>query len=186
MLITGRKTANKLVLLFLLFTVRLVCTAQTVVYDWSGNSKTPEPYPTIRTTQLVTFKIKKVNDILFSYRLEVTQTPIPGNDFEVLRGLLGFAARSTALDGHKSTCKEADIAQEKLDAALKKINGDPNLPVGYGALPKHEHVSLDQTVNAWKLTGSAREEVDKSIAVAQSTCGDLGGLQVAYDEYSKA
>ena len=74
-------------LLCLILTFAAAANAQTVVYDWSSNSKVPESYPQIRRKQIVWFRITNVNDILFSYRLEVTQTPIAGHDFDYLAGI---------------------------------------------------------------------------------------------------
>jgi hypothetical protein len=163
--------------------------AQTVVYDWSGNSKTPESYPQIHSTQLVRFRIKKVNNILFSYRLEVTQTPIAGHDFDVLKELTPFgAAESAKFSKTKSACEqEVEKAKGVLDAALEKINGDPKLPPGYAALPKHETVNVDDSIAAWNSTQGVRDDVEKSATKVRNACsGGLDGFEVVYMTYSTA
>src|SRR3989442_6597256 len=111
------KTAQVASSLAIIICASIACCAQTVVYDWSGNSKTPESYPQIRRTQLVRFRIKKVNNILFSYRLEVTQTPMAGHDFDVLKELTPFgAAKSVALLDITPACEqEVGKANDVLD-----------------------------------------------------------------------
>ena len=45
------KTAQLVLSSAILICASIACCAQTVVYDWSGNSKTPESFPRIRNTQ---------------------------------------------------------------------------------------------------------------------------------------
>jgi hypothetical protein len=61
--------------------------AQKVTYDWSGNSKTADA-PRINRTQPVKFEITNVNDILFSYELEVTQKATDFDDFGLIQKVI--------------------------------------------------------------------------------------------------
>jgi hypothetical protein len=125
----------------------------TVVYDWSSNSKVPESYPRITRTQTVTFRITNVNDILFSYRLEVTQKPMEFDDFKQIAGLFQQLLTKTTKSENQQIGKCSGLALELKDAlkvASKAIGDDTALPIGYLAASSHPSVALSQSLEAWK------------------------------------
>ncbi|MCU1264534.1 MAG: hypothetical protein JWM21_852 [Acidobacteria bacterium] len=151
---TLRSHLSQFVLTFVfMMAAALSGAAQSVEYDWTSTSKTPESYPQIRRTQLVTFKIKNVNDILYSYRLEVTQTPMEFDDFglisKLIAGLPQAKAQIEGLDTEETCASAMAKAVVKLNAAIAEINGDVNLPTGYAAKKTHDHVALQTSVEAW-------------------------------------
>jgi hypothetical protein len=134
-----------------LVTAAVAASAQTVVYDWNSNEEVPESYPRIIRRETVTFRIRNVNDILYTYKLEITQTPITGEDFEKIAGLLnrvpGGGPR-TALAGN---CQGLELNARSLTrTALDAINKDPKLPVGYAATSPHVSIPVEQSIAAWK------------------------------------
>jgi hypothetical protein len=184
--ISVKNPGKAILLVGVILAVNIVCSAQTVVYDWSGNSKTPESYPQIRSTQLVTFKIKNVNNILFSYRLEVTQTPIAGSDFEII-SKLGFSSGSkTNVNLAASPCDQAIAnARQKIADAKNSIDDNPKLPAKYASSP-HISIPLADTVAAWDSTENDRKAANKSVADAQNVCSLPPDLQHDYDIYTLA
>jgi hypothetical protein len=138
-------------LLFVTFAcVSWLSHAQTVVYDWSSNSKVPESYPKITRPQKVTFRITNVNDILYTYRLEVTQTPIVGDDFGHISALFKLFTPS---GGNKNALSKCEGLEEEVKDAIQKaideINKDPKLPVGYAASATHTSIPLEDSKRAW-------------------------------------
>jgi hypothetical protein len=128
----------------------LVTRAQTVVYDWSSDSKVPESYPTINRKQNVTFRITNVNDILFSYRLQVTQQPKDADDFKYIAGLLqSFIPKGSATGASGCTGLSGEL-QDAVKTAIEAIDQDPFLPVGYAASQSNASVPLSQSVSAWR------------------------------------
>jgi hypothetical protein len=126
-----------------------------VVYDWSSDSETPESYPKVTRRANVTFTITNVNNILFTYKLTVTQEPIASDDFKHLAGLFknftGKANTAKAAAGVVGSCtsKEAELL-EAFKNANQAINDDPKLPVGYAASATHTSIPLVDSVNAWR------------------------------------
>src|SRR5690349_1273878 len=76
-----------------------------VVYDWK--TKTLESSPKINRTQTVRFKIENINDILFKYSMEVSQTPISSDgEWSIIKefmGIGGAAAKATTSDSPCTT-----------------------------------------------------------------------------------
>lgn len=180
---------GKLAQLILVFAVGLsattIASAQTVEYDWNSTSKTPESYPQIRRKQRVTFRIKNVNDILFSYRLEVTQTPIEPDDFALISKLLFPAPGNKALNA----CSNAvDVANAKLQAAADEISADPKLPVGYAKSSTHSSIPLNDSIAAWHSHGKAIAEVKTYVEKATNACGGDPGVELlnAYAAFEKS
>lgn len=148
---TGKSILFRLVLLLgVALSVTAVGSAQ-VVYDWSSNSKAPESYPRITRKQKVTFTITNVNDILYSYRLEVTETPIASDDFkhitEIVMGSTGLSDRS---DSEDPCSAKKDELLRAFEAAKNAINEDPKLPIGYAASKTHTSIPLSETIAAWR------------------------------------
>ena len=150
-------------LVSLLVTSAAAANSQTVVYDWKDGGDTPEQYPQIVHTETVTFRIRNVNDILFSYKLRITQTPITGPDFNTLAGLGGFPA-GAPLTGAVKGCAALELTAKNLtNAALDKLNGEPKLPPGYAKLSKHESVPLEDSIAAWNKLLPAINEAENAI-----------------------
>ena len=150
--------------------------AQTVVYDWSGDSKVPESYPRIVRRQTVWFRITNVNNILYSYRLEVTQTPIEGNDFDHLAGLLKHFRQGGTKAGVLTACEDAQQAAENLtNKAIKAINADPKLPIQYAKTSPHVSVPVQDSVNAWKSHLTDVMAALEAIADYRQQCGTAIG-----------
>ena len=137
--------------LVILVSTSAAARAQTVVYDWSSDSKVPESYPRITRRENVKFRITNVNDILFNYKLEITQTPISSDDFANLSGMLSRFSRSVTTTGAVPTCQALREEAELLtNQAITAINANPKLPVGYAKSSPHISVPLQDSINAWK------------------------------------
>lgn len=162
--------------------------AQTVEFDWNSTNKSPESFPQIRRKQLVTFRIRNVNDILYTYRLEVTQTPMEVDDFALISKLL-FPAPANAANKAPNRCSDAvDKANAKLQAAADEISGDPKLPVGYEKSPTHGSIPLSDSVAAWRTHDKAIMEVGVAVENALKQCsGDPGSELInAYTAFRKS
>lgn len=121
-----------------------------VVYDWSSNSKVPESYPKIVRKQRVTFTITNVNDILYSYRLEVTQTPMEFDDFKHITGLFKGFTTSASPKG-AGGCSDLELElEDALKEARDAISADPKLPVGYAKSSPHTSIPLRDSIAAWR------------------------------------
>jgi hypothetical protein len=144
----------------------ITASAQKVTYDWSGNSKTADA-PRITRTQPVKFEIQNVNDILFSYKLEVTQKSMDFDDFGLIKKLIPNLSPATHSG---NSCGAALIqATTKLKFAADQIDKDPKLPVGYAASAQHISISLNDSKNAWNTLrgGVIQVAIDKAEAAIQ-------------------
>jgi hypothetical protein len=151
-----------LIRFLLLFAITIFMTsmssAQTVVYDWSSNSKVPESYPRITREQNVTFNINNVNDILYSYRLEVTQTPMAFDDFNHIAAIFKrFTPSGTT--GALANCPGLkDELKGALQDAIRAISEDPKLPIGYAASTPHTSIPLRDSIAAWRSHAAVIKE----------------------------
>jgi hypothetical protein len=146
--------------------------AQTVVYDWSSSSKVPESYPKITRKQTVTFRITNVNDILFTYRLEVTQTPIPGNDFDNLAALFKLFNPGAKATANVSNCDGLTVeVKGAIQDAIKEISDDPKLPVQYAKAASHPSIPLRDSLAAWDSHAAAIKNARDGIdALVKQNC----------------
>lgn len=130
--------------------------AQVVVYDWAVKGDAPKSYPTITRRQAVNIRIENVNDILFSYRMRVSQKRLDTSEFDTIAKLLitplPRAPVTAAMDFvavANAQCQNLNATlQERLEAATKAINKDPNLPVGYADRKSHPSIPLKDSVDA--------------------------------------
>lgn len=145
--------------------------AQSVVYDWTSDSKTPESYPTIRRRQTVTFRIKNVNKILYTYRLEITQTPRQADDFSHIAGLLRQLRGSQAEALSQDPCERArTLAENDTKAAIEAIAADEKLPIRYARLNPKVSVPLGESVAAWNSHGDAIASAETRIREYRNRC----------------
>jgi len=159
--------------------------AQKVSYDWSGNSKTADA-PRINRTQPVRFEITNVNDILFSYELEVTQKATDFDDF----GLIQKVIPAKIFTGAGQCMPTLNDAKRDLDTAIKAIDTNPKLPVQYAKTSPHVSVPLEDSRKAWNdLRG---KEIEAAIRQAEAAIGVCGAhpdlkkfLEDAYNPFKK-
>ena len=127
-----------------------------VIYDWAKGGDTPKSYPTITRKQKVHIQVININDILYSYRIEVTQTPLDTDDFAAIANLLTHPVKSAAPDALVPPCNERENALKlALDAATKEINEDKKLPTGYAGLATKTSIPLEQSIAAWESHADA-------------------------------
>lgn len=159
-----------MVISFLVMSAAGARAQQLVIYDWSSDATVPESYPRITRRQAVTFRITNVNDILFTYRLEITQTPIATNDFGKIAALLGRVPSGGKATAQMSTCEGLKTAAENLtSAALDKLIKEEKLPLGYAKASTQASVPLKDSVNAWNAL------LVSDINEAMDAIGDLRG-----------
>jgi hypothetical protein len=180
-------TLSRLCLLFAIALSVPAITVGQVVYDWSSNSKTPESYAKVVRKENVTFTITNVNDILYSYRLEVTETPIESDDFKHLTEIFkGFAARSTEIAKLTKDCSAEKARVLTAFAEVSKaINDDPKLPVGYGTLESRTSISLAESVQAWRSHGTALEDAVQLLSKLPKDCVLDDDDQKQIDDFRK-
>lgn len=171
-LVVSNRTVRWALLFVVMACLNSVSHAQTVVYDWSSSSKVPESYPKITRKQTVTFRITNVNDILYTYRLEVTQTPIVGNDFDNLAALFKLFNPAGKATGQTKGCPGLiSEVQGLIHQAIKEISEDPKLPVQYAKEATHPSIPLRDSQAAWEkhadAINKAREDID---ALVQQNC----------------
>jgi len=180
-----RKVVSLIQILGLILCAAVAASAQTVVYDWSGNSKVPESYPRITHKEVVHFNITHVNDILFTYRLEVTETPMDDNDFEKIKSLLNPAKSSADFAG--TDCKTLDAKLEKaIQDAVEAISIDPSLPARYATTLPHKSVSLDATLAAWRNHADAIAAVRAAAAALADKCDVSEQTNADYEAFDAA
>jgi hypothetical protein len=128
--------------------------AQEVVYDWSSDAKVPESYPTIRRKEKVTFHITHVNDILFSYKLNISQVPIDADDFKNFAAVgsffKGLSSKAQASLNPTSCDAAAEALATAITEAFEEIKKDKKLPIGYEANPPYKSIPLQQSIDARK------------------------------------
>lgn len=159
--------------------------AQGVIYDWAVKGDTPKSTPTITRHQTVNIRIENVNDILFKYRIRVSQKRFDSSDFDAIAKLLitkvpnaGVGAADAA-----ATCQNLNATlQNRLDAATKAINEDQNLPEGYAARTTHPSVPLQDSLNAWRKL--ERNEIAK-VDIAYDAIKSAGCELQIKDQYAK-
>lgn len=159
--------------------------AQVVVYDWAVKGTAPKSYPTITRRQAVNIRIENVNDILFNYRMRVSQKRFDSSDFDTFAGL--SITKMNPAPGVADDCQNSNATlQNALEAAKKAINKDPNLPVGYAARPSHPSVPLKDSLDAWrKLERNEIAKVEDAYhAIDPQKCAVLHKDQ--YDRFIEA
>lgn len=148
--------------------------AQVVVYDWAVKGEAPKSLPTITHRQPVTIRIENVNDILFSYRIRVTQKRLDTSDFDLFAKLaITPMTPAPGITDAASNCQNQNVTlQNRLEAAKNAIKEDPNLPLGYADRPSHPSVPLKVSQDAWRtLEGKEIAKVDTAYqAIDQRTC----------------
>ena len=160
-----------ILILTIAFAAQSIGSAQTVVYDWSSDSKVPESYPTITRRQTVVFRITNVNDILFTYRMEITQQPIAADDFGKLAALFKLFRPGDTTAGAVPTCAGLeDEVKALIQQAIKEVKQDPNLPVGYAARSSHPSVPVRDSINAWNSHKPAINEAIEEIGGFLTQC----------------
>jgi len=171
-------------ILGLILCAAVAASAQTVVYDWSGNSKVPESYPRITKKETVTFNIKEVNDILFTYRLEVTQSPIDDDDFKKIAAILkGFTSGGpTPAPGITANqCVTETEFANSLANARDSVAKDTQLPVGYATLATKASVSLAASKAAW-----GKHAKEAQALAGMTPCSISTPLKKEYADYVEA
>lgn len=128
-----------------------------VVYDWAQGGDTPKSFPSITRRQKVRIDVININDILYSYRIEVTQSPLDTSDFDAIKNLFPHAPKTTpAANGLLPPCDARENALKKaLDDATKEINEDVKLPTGYANSKSIASIPLEKSIEAWGLHGDA-------------------------------
>ncbi len=183
--VQSRRALVKAILLFSFLAGAICVNAQTVVYKWSSNAKEPESFPRITKRQTVTFNITEVNDILYKYRLEVTETPISYDDFNAIASILQGFGKSNAPAAKSGQCvTEANFSDTLIDNRDRLI-ADPLLPLGYANLAKKSSVSLKASVDAWIIHRKAADKLAEDLSrLCQPPLS--AGLDDIYKKYSKA
>jgi hypothetical protein len=161
--------------------------AQVVIYDWAVKGDAPKSYPTITRRQAVNIRIENVNDILFSYRMRVTQKKLDSSDFDTIAGLAitpESTVESVAADAAPCANQQNLNAtlQERLGAATKAIREDPNLPEGYAARTTHPSVPLKDSQDAWRTL--EKNEIAK-VDLAYRAIKSPGCVVEHQDEYDR-
>lgn len=159
--------------------------AQVVVYDWAVKGAAPKSYPTITHRQAVNIRIENVNNILFSYRMRVSQKNLDTSDFDLFAKLLITPMSKTAAVDASSPCPNQqnlnETLQSRLQAAKDAINKDPNLPPGYADRKSHPSVPLQDSVDAWReLERNEIAQVEVAYHAIQKPC-----IVLLPDEYAK-
>jgi len=150
------RSLTRFAVLFLFVLMATTTKAQTVVYKWSSNAKEPESFPRITTRQTVTFNITEVNDILYSYRIEVTETRADYADFDAIKEILTRGIAKS--DANKSGTCEAELT-ESLAVAMKALRDDPLLPLKYEKLATKESISLRASLAAWSVHSKTANKI---------------------------
>jgi hypothetical protein len=140
-------------LIFIAICAPALCSAQVVTYDWEAKGDKPESFPAqLSKKELVTFQIRNVNDILYTYHLRVSLTPIPNNDWQNIAGLPPFSfggafVRTVNCD---KLLSDAQQYQAKINSEINSTS-NTKLPVGYAALAKKDQksVPLRETLAQW-------------------------------------
>jgi hypothetical protein len=173
------------ILLFSFLAATMSVTAQTVVYKWSSNDKEPESYPRITKRETVTFNITEVNDILYKYRLEVTETPISYDDFNAIASILRGFAKTGAPAAKAGQCVTEGNFSDTLMENRDRLVADPLLPLGYDKLAKKTSVSLKASQDAWSIH---RKAADKLAGDLSRLCQPplSASLDNQYQKYVKA
>jgi hypothetical protein len=180
---------NLTLLAFMAFGTAAICSAQVVTYDWAVKGDKPDSYPSQLTRkEQVTFQIRNVNDILYTYHLKVSLTPIPNNDWQNVAGLSLFPAVPGPLG---NPCQQLlSDANGYLATVQKEINSTENtkLPIGYAALPKKDQksVPLSDTLAQWN--DKIRTPLDNLRDTAGKIfkqCNDPT-FKTAYDKFQNA
>ena len=145
--------------------------AQVVIYDWKVKGDAPKSYPTITRRQAVTIRIENVNDILFSYRMRVTQRRFDSSDFDSIAGLAITRIQPAPGDA-VDICDSLNMTlQSRLDTAQKAITDDDKLPIGYARQPSHPSIPLQDSLDAWLSHAPAIEAVRSAYqAVINKKC----------------
>src|SRR5260370_28787344 len=137
-----------LVFLFAIVSGAAAAASAQVVYDW--RTKTLQSYQRITRTQIVRFRVENVNDVLYKYSLEVTQTPIPSD------GEWATIAQFVKLNPTVTTNQSPSVCLQDLGNALSllkqvstDISNDPNLPEEYAKSSPHTSVPLKDSLDAW-------------------------------------
>ncbi len=147
--------------------------AQMVIYDWSVKGDAPKSYPTITRRQAVTIRIENVNDILFSYRMRVTQRRFDSSDFDAIARLLikQTPQPSSAPNALPDPCNPLNRAlEEALRTAKKAIKEDVNLPIGYADQTSHPSISLKDSLDAWRGHAQAIDAVNNAYKAVIIKC----------------
>ncbi|HKP81431.1 MAG TPA: hypothetical protein VJT69_05410 [Pyrinomonadaceae bacterium] len=121
-----------------------------VIYDWAKGGDTPKSVPNITRRQKVRIDVININDILYSYKIEVTQTPLDTDDFAAIKNILLGAPKPAPATDVLPRCDVRENALRKaLDDATKEINKDANLPTGYAASGSTTSIPLKDSIAAW-------------------------------------
>src|ERR1044072_760433 len=122
-----------------------------VVYDWKSSSDKPKSYPTITRKQKIRIEVINVNDILYSYRIEVTQTPLDTSDFDFIANLLSHPAKlAPATEGIPKCLQLENDLRAELDKAKNEIDSDEKLPTRYAQLDPKKSIPVEQSIAAWQ------------------------------------
>lgn len=149
----------KAIILFSFCAGAVSVSAQTVVYKWSSDAKVPESYPRITKRQTVTFNITEVNDILYQYRLEVTETPISYDDFAAIAAILRGFNKVTPPAGKIAGCVSPEDFTNSLHENAERISNDTLLPEGYKNVVDKKSVSLKASLDAWSIHRKAADKL---------------------------
>lgn len=171
-----RLSVSRLWLLMVIIIGLSAVTQAQVVYDWK--TKTLDSSPTIHRTQTVRFRITNVNDILFKYTLDVTQTPIASDgEWALIKGFLGIKAQP----GTSGAGCDVAGALGKLKAAADAIDADQNLPAHYiNQAPPSTSIPLQTSVDAWKKIHDGKIQDFRNFAVTLESnpqCNGVGAME---------
>lgn len=183
--VQAQRALVKAIFLFSFLAGAISVNAQTVVYNWSSNAKEPESYPRITKRQTVTFNINQVNDILYKYRLEVTETPISFDDFKTIASILQGFGKTNAPAAKTGECITEGNFSDALIENRDRLIADPQLPLGYAKLAKRSSVSLKASLDAWSVHRKAADRLaeDLSRLCQPPLSASLDGI---YQTYRKA
>jgi hypothetical protein len=149
--------------------------AAQVVYDWK--TKTLESSPKIHRSQVVRFKIENVNDILFKYSIEVTQTPISSDgEWGIISQFMGLNTQAGGNAAANACTNDLGNAVDLLKQVSTAISNDAKLPAGYANSRPHSSVPLKDSLDAWAshrtLIGTFTVAADE----ARSSCAGSPSL----------
>src|SRR5437870_13220609 len=107
---------NIVLLALIVVCTSIICSAQVVTYDWEAKGDKPDTAPSILSrTELVRFEIRNVNDILYTYHLKVTLTPIPYDDWKQIVDFYKPGGAGGNKAAFIATCPQIDQAQTLID-----------------------------------------------------------------------
>lgn len=125
-----------------------------VIYDWAQGGDKPKSVPNIARRQQVHITVININDILYTYKMEVTQTPLDTSDFDAIASLLTHVPKSTPGLALVACEVRENALKDALNDARDAIKEDENLPIKYAASGSTKSIPLVDSIAAWNKHSS--------------------------------